>query len=71
MGILGLHPSSMEARLWTWEAPTMVCSRIVEWCRGIGGGCVELVVNETAGEPTDGVWGTFLCVFNAVIHNRV
>lgn len=62
----------MEARLRTREAERcLVRSRIVEWCRGIGGGCVELVVNETAGEPTDSVWGTFLCVFNAVIHNRV
>lgn len=44
-------------------------SRIAKWCRGIGGGCVGLVVNETMEEPADGVRGTFLCVFNAVIHN--
>lgn len=46
-------------------------SRIAKWCRGIGGGCLELVVNETVEEPADGVRGTFLCVFNAVIHDRV
>lgn len=46
-------------------------SRITKRCRGVGGGCVEPVVHETMEEPTDGVQGTFLCVFNAAIHNRV
>jgi len=45
-------------------------SRTAKRCRGVARGCVELVVNETMQEPADGVRGTFLCVFNAVIHNK-
>lgn len=47
------------------------CSCFSEWCRSTGKGCVELVVKETAEEPTGGVQGIFLCVFNAMKHDQV
>lgn len=72
MGILGLAPlHSQKHGYGSRRQRQLTCSCFAERCRGVGRGCVELVVNETVEEPTDGVRGTFLCVFNAMKHDQV
>ncbi|CAM9858479.1 unnamed protein product, partial [Bubo scandiacus] len=61
MDILGLAPlHSQKHGYGPRRQRRLMSSRIAKRCRGVGGGCVELVINETVEEPTDGVWGTFL-----------
>lgn len=72
MGILGLAPlHSQKHGYGSRRQRQLTCSCFAERCRGVGRGCVELVVNETVEEPTNGVRGTFLCVFNAMKHDRI
>lgn len=72
IGILGLAPlHSQKHGYGPRRQRQLRCSCFAEQCRGTGRGCVELVVKETVEEPTDGVQGTFLCVFNAVKRDGV
>lgn len=72
MGIFDLAPlHSQKHSYGAGMQRRLMRSRITKRRRGVGGGCVELVVHETMEELTDGVQGTFLCGFNAVIRNRV
>lgn len=63
--VLALAPLHSQRKA---EGPKrwLMCSCLAKRCRGVGRGCG---VNESMEEPTDGVRGTFLCVFNAVIHD--
>lgn len=72
MGVLGLAPLHSQKHGYGSRGQRQLrCSCFAEQCRGIVRGCVELVVKETVEEPTSGVRETFLCVFNAVKHDRV
>lgn len=69
-GYFGLGtPSFTETQLWIQEAETADVQLL---CRAVRRRWQRMCrANETVEEPTEGVRQTFLCVFNAMKHDRV